>query len=89
MAAGSLNPAAIDVSCLADAMPTAGLPPLDLVIRTSGEQRISNFMLWEMAYAELMFVDAAWPDFGEEPLRACLAQFGKRSRRFGLTSAQL
>jgi undecaprenyl diphosphate synthase len=70
-------------------LPTADLPPLDLVIRTSGEQRVSNFLLWEIAYAELMFVDVAWPDFRREQLRACLAAYGSRERRFGMTSAQL
>jgi undecaprenyl diphosphate synthase len=65
------------------------LPPLDLLIRTSGEQRVSNFMLWEMAYAELMFVDVLWPDFRRGAFDACLAQFGNRERRFGMTSAQV
>jgi len=58
-------------------------------VRTSGEQRISNFMLWEVAYAELVFIDVLWPDFRRTHLEQCLAQFGTRERRFGLTSAQL
>ena len=87
--AGELAPAAIDVAHFAAALPTAGLPPLDLLIRTSGEQRISNFLLWEAAYAELMFVDVMWPDFRRRHLYECLDAFGQRERRFGLTSAQL
>jgi undecaprenyl diphosphate synthase len=70
-------------------LPTADLPPLDLVIRTSGEQRVSNFLLWEIAYAELLFVDVAWPDFRRSHLQQCLASYGSRQRRFGLTSEQL
>lgn len=59
------------------------IPPLDLMVRTSGEQRISNFMLWRVAYAELMFVDKHWPDFTEADLDACIAEYSSRSRRFG------
>jgi undecaprenyl diphosphate synthase len=59
------------------------LPDPDLVIRTSGEQRLSNFLLWQSAYAELVFTDVLWPDFGEEPLRAALAEYTARGRRFG------
>ena len=61
----------------------AGVPPVDLVIRTSGEQRLSDFLLWESAYAELAFLPAAWPDFGGEDLAAALAGFRRRDRRFG------
>ena len=61
----------------------AQFPPLDLLIRTSGEYRISNFMLWEMAYAEMIFVEEAWPDFTPELLKQCLDQFKQRDRRFG------
>ena len=62
---------------------TADLPPPDLVIRTSGEQRLSNFLMWQAAYAELMFVDTLWPDFGKAELAAALDDFAARERRFG------
>lgn len=62
---------------------TASLPPLDLLIRTSGEVRLSNFLLWQAAYAEMWFTDVLWPDFGAEHLREALDQFGARERRFG------
>ena len=62
---------------------TASLPPLDFVIRTSGEQRISNFMLWQMAYAELYFPKFYWPSFNEKKLVKCIKEFSKRNRRFG------
>jgi undecaprenyl diphosphate synthase len=65
------------------------LPPVDLLIRTSGEQRISNFLLWELAYAELMFIDVMWPDFRRDALYRCLEQYAGRERRFGLTGAQV
>lgn len=62
---------------------TAGAPPVDLIIRTSGEQRLSNFLLWECAYAELVFQEILWPDYGLDPLKDAIAQFGRRDRRFG------
>jgi len=62
---------------------TAGLPDPDLVIRTSGEHRISNFLLWQAAYAELYFTDVLWPDFGEAELRAALSEYARRERRYG------
>ncbi|WP_326524266.1 polyprenyl diphosphate synthase [Sphingomonas sp.] len=65
------------------ALYTADLPPLDLVIRTSGEQRLSNFLLWQAAYAELIFVDTLWPDFDGGALADALAEFARRERRFG------
>jgi undecaprenyl diphosphate synthase len=89
VARGELTADAIDVDRFAAALPTRGLPPVDLLIRTSGEQRISNFLLWESAYAELMFVDVMWPDFRRRHLYECLDAYGRRERRFGLTSAQL
>jgi undecaprenyl diphosphate synthase len=67
----------------------AALPPLDLVVRTSGEQRLSNFLLWEVAYAELYFTETMWPDFRRDELYEALATFQGRERRFGLTSEQI
>jgi undecaprenyl diphosphate synthase len=88
-AAGTLSPEAVDVDRFNAYLPTAMLPPLDLLIRTSGEQRISNFMLWEIAYAELIFTDVLWPEFRRQHLYACLEQYAARERRFGRTSGQL
>lgn len=62
---------------------TSGHPPVDLLIRTSGELRISNFLLWQIAYAELIFTPVAWPDFDEEQLNACIDEFSMRDRRYG------
>jgi len=87
--AGRLSPEAVDVERFGAYLPTRALPPLDLLIRTSGEQRISNFMLWEIAYAELVFVDVLWPEFRRQHLYQCLDQYAARERRFGLTSGQL
>ncbi|WP_066660245.1 MULTISPECIES: polyprenyl diphosphate synthase [unclassified Sphingomonas] len=81
--AGEVAPEAIDEAMFSDALTTHGLPPLDLLIRTSGEQRLSNFLLWQAAYAELLFVDTLWPDFDGEALADAIAQFGRRHRRFG------
>jgi undecaprenyl diphosphate synthase len=89
IAAGILRPDDLDADRLGGYLPTASLPPLDLLIRTSGEQRISNFMLWELAYAELIFTDVLWPEFRREHLYKCLEAYAARERRFGLTSAQL
>jgi undecaprenyl diphosphate synthase len=73
----------VDESALASRLYAPELPDPDLLIRTSGERRISNFLLWQLAYAELVFVDTLWPDFGEEDLRAALAEYARRRRRFG------
>ena len=81
--AGTLDPAAIDEAAIEDLLETRDLPPLDLLIRTSGEQRLSNFLLWQAAYAELVFTDTLWPDFDRAGLEAALAQFAGRQRRFG------
>jgi undecaprenyl diphosphate synthase len=86
---GRLPPDAIDEAQVARALDTRALPPLDLVIRTSGEQRLSNFMLWEAAYAELYFTDVMWPDFRREHLEAALAAYARRERRFGRLSASV
>lgn len=80
---GDLDPASIDEAAFAAALDTGDLPPLDLLIRTSGEQRLSNFLLWQAAYAEFLFVDTLWPDFDEAALADALGEFGKRQRRFG------
>jgi undecaprenyl diphosphate synthase len=73
----------IDEAAIEAELDTAGLPPLDLVIRTSGEQRLSNFLLWQAAYAELLFVDTLWPDFDAAALAEAVAAFGRRQRRYG------
>ncbi len=83
VADGSLDPATIDETMLDGAMMTADWPPLDLLIRTSGEQRLSNFLLWQAAYAELLFVDTLWPDFDEAAFHAAIGDFAARQRRFG------
>jgi undecaprenyl diphosphate synthase len=80
---GTLAPSEITPEKIEAELQTSELPPLDLLIRTSGEQRLSNFLLWQAAYAELLFVDALWPDFDEEALAQAVAQFGQRQRRFG------
>jgi undecaprenyl diphosphate synthase len=79
----------IDQEALAAELWTAGLPPLDLLVRTSGERRISNFLLWQCAYAELYFSEVLWPDFREAQLLEAIAEFQTRERRFGLTGAQV
>jgi undecaprenyl diphosphate synthase len=77
------GPAELDEDHLASHLYTAGLPEPDLLIRTGGDQRISNFLLWQAAYAELYFCDVYWPDFGPEALDVAFAEFARRSRRFG------
>jgi undecaprenyl diphosphate synthase len=86
--AGQLEPAAVSEALVEALMWTAGLPPVDLVIRTSGERRLSNFMLWQTAYAELVFTEILWPDFRARELVDCLSTFQQRERRFGMTGAQ-
>ena len=83
VAAGELAPEAIDEAALDQALFTADLPPLDLLIRTSGEVRLSNFLLWQAAYAELLFVDTLWPDFDGDHLRSALGHYAARERRYG------
>jgi undecaprenyl diphosphate synthase len=87
--AGTLRPDDIGEETIDRSLWTAGLPPLDLLIRTSGERRLSNFLLWESAYAELWFTDVPWPDFDRGYLVAALEDYAQRERRFGKTSAQL
>ena len=78
-----LPPEAVDEQAVAARLYAPDLPEIDLLIRTAGEMRISNFMLWEAAYAELVFTETRWPDFGEHDLREALAEFATRDRRFG------
>ena len=73
----------IDEAAIEAELETRELPPLDLLIRTSGEQRLSNFLLWQAAYAELLFVETLWPDFGADALGEAVAAFGRRQRRYG------
>jgi undecaprenyl diphosphate synthase len=88
VAEGTLLPDAIDENFFATRLFTADLPDPDLLIRTSGEQRISNFLLWQVAYAELVFIDTLWPDFGHAELEAALAEFRRRERRYGTVGVQ-
>jgi undecaprenyl diphosphate synthase len=81
--AGTLAPSEIDEARIEATLDTRDLPPLDLLIRTSGEQRLSNFLLWQAAYAELLFVDTLWPDFDGETMRAALGEYARRERRYG------
>lgn len=87
VAAGRLSADAIDEKAFAGRLFTADLPDPDLIIRTSGEKRISNFLLWQAAYAELVFVDTLWPDFTKRDLEAAIDEFHRRERRFGATTA--
>ena len=80
---GELNPADIDEDLFASHLETADIPEPDLLIRTSGEQRVSNFLLWQCAYTEFVFTETLWPDFGAEAFEAAIADFGSRERRFG------
>ena len=88
VAAGSLSPTRIDERDVTRALDTGDLPDPDFLIRTSGEMRISNFLLWQLAYAELYFTEVYWPDFGVRELTAALGEYGRRQRRYGLTGVQ-
>jgi undecaprenyl diphosphate synthase len=81
--AGALDPETIDEDCVAEHLLTADMPDPDLVIRTSGEQRISNFLLWQTAYAEFIFTDTLWPDFAKSDLEKALRDYHGRDRRYG------
>jgi len=81
--AGEIDPDSLDDAAFEARLDTAGLPRLDLLIRTSGEQRLSNFLLWQAAYAELVFTEALWPDFDRAHLVAAIETFGQRERRYG------
>ena len=83
IAATGVAPEMVDERTISDSLYTAGLPDPDLLIRTGGEQRISNFLIWQSAYAELVFTDALWPDFGADAFDAGLQEYARRTRRFG------
>ncbi len=87
--AGDIHPDDIDESVVAQQLATRGMPDPELMIRTSGEQRISNYLLWQLAYAELYFTDKMWPEFRRNDLFEALATYQNRERRFGLTSEQV
>jgi len=87
--AGELSPGRLKEADIERLLWTRGLPPLDLMIRTSGEYRISNFLLWQCAYAELLFTETAWPDFRARQFLECVAEYQARERRFGKTTAQV
>jgi len=84
---GSLDPETIDETSFAGLLSTAAMPDPDLIIRTSGEQRLSNFLLWQSAYAELLFLDVLWPDFGPAHFAEAMAEYARRERRFGARPA--
>ena len=88
-ASGALRPSDIDEAALAAELQLADLPDPDLFIRTGGDHRVSNFLLWNIAYAELFFTDTLWPDFDESVLAEAIADFESRERRFGLTGGQV
>jgi undecaprenyl diphosphate synthase len=86
---GTLDPAEIDKDQFESYLTTSGVPDPELVVRTSGELRISNFLLWQIAYAEFYFTETLWPDFGKEDLYRAITEYQKRERRFGKTSEQI
>ncbi len=89
VAAGTISPEAIDEDEIAGRLQLAGVPDPDLLIRTGGEQRISNFLLWNLAYSELYFPEVLWPDFTDEHLDEALRRYSGRERRFGATGDQV
>ena len=89
VAARDLEPGSIDESSFANELQLAGMPDPDLLVRTGGEHRISNFLLWNLAYAELWFTDVLWPDFGEREFDAALDYYSQRQRRYGHTGEQV
>ena len=86
---GDISPELISEEDVARSLATAGIPDPDLLIRTGGEERISNFLLWQIAYSELYFTPILWPDFGKEAYAEAIIDFQRRERRFGKTSAQI
>jgi undecaprenyl diphosphate synthase len=89
MVSGTTDIESLDEEFFSDYLYTANLPEPDFLIRTSGEMRISNFLLWQIAYAELYFTEVNWPDFGKEEFHKALRNYQARERRYGLTSGQL
>jgi undecaprenyl diphosphate synthase len=89
VAAGRLRPDQIDEACFGTRVALADVPPPDLFIRTGGDHRISNFLLWQLAYTELWFTEALWPELDAATLQRALDDYARRERRFGLTSAQV
>jgi undecaprenyl diphosphate synthase len=87
--AGKISPDEIEEEDIARNLYTSNLPELDLLIRTSGELRLSNYLLWQAAYAELYFTDLYWPDFGEREFENAILAFQSRVRKFGLTDDQI
>jgi undecaprenyl diphosphate synthase len=87
VAAGRLDPSEVDEAALAARLTTAGIPDPDLIIRTSGEQRLSNFLLWQAAYAEFVFQEVLWPDFTAVHLQQAIGEYGRRERRYGARAA--
>lgn len=87
VAAGELDPEIIDESLFTERLFTADMPDPDIILRTSGEQRISNFLLWQSAYSELIFIDKLWPDFTEQDLAAVIEEFQQRDRRYGASAS--
>ena len=83
MADGKVAPDAIDESCFENYLDTARVPDPDLLIRTSGEQRLSNFLMWQLAYTEFYFTDVAWPDFHKAELVQAIEKYNQRDRRYG------
>ena len=86
-ASGEIDPESIDENVFESALYTHGIPDPDLLIRTSGEKRISNFLLWQCAYTELVFSDVLWPEFGRESLEKAVAEYNRRDRRFGAVAS--
>jgi undecaprenyl diphosphate synthase len=86
---GSIDPESIDAELFSNSLTTKGLPDPELLIRTSGEYRISNFLLWQIAYSELYFIDLLWPDFRKEDLYKAVLDYQSRERRFGMVSEQI
>lgn len=89
VASGTLSAEDISEEAISNRLTTAGIPDPELMIRTSGEHRISNFLLWQLSYAELVFSDTLWPDFRKEELYKCILEYQRRERRFGMTSEQV
>lgn len=89
VAAGALDPAAIDDVAVAERLSTSFMPDPDLLIRTGGDRRLSNYLLWELAYTELYVTSVFWPDFTRDDFEAAIADFQTRQRRFGLTGQQI